>query len=194
MTYANELVNKFYQGKTIQKGYNFYVLFTANNILKDEKAFKGMNLDLNRFEVPSFETFPVQPKHVKSVVLPQPQTKFEMHRFGPFVQRHPMFDFESQLLKIDFTEDGVNTIQKFITWMTKRRMDYEGNYFPLSESACLDITVAVVNDLGETVVEYRFKKCSIANATELNYAYDSGEAMTVSIDFSYDFVDLVYNT
>jgi hypothetical protein len=190
--YASGLMNKFLAGKTIQRPYNYYVSIENMSPYKDNKktVFRG-NLEILQI----FETstnFPIDHWHAKSVTMPLMQTKFEMYNVGSLVQRHPMFDFESPILKIDFMEDSKHTIQKFLTWMSKRRMNGDGEYYPISQSACIDIVVIVTDDNGNDVSQYRFKKCSLANATELNYTYDSSEPINISVDFSFNMVEQIY--
>lgn len=191
--YAHGLMNKFLVNKTIQKPYNYYVsIENINPYVGTNTVFKGNLSILNIFE--DTVNFPIQPMHVKSAVLPLMQTKFEMFHVGQLVQRHPMFDFESPILKIDFMEDAVHTVQKFLMWMSKRRMNADGEYYPISHSACIDIVIVVSNDIGKNVVEYRFKKCSLANATELNYTYESSDPINISVDFGFNSVDMRYLT
>jgi hypothetical protein len=191
--YASGLMNKFLAGKTIQRPYNYYVVIENTNPYTGKKSiFKGSQSILNMFE--DVVNFPIEPWHIKSVTMPAPQTKFEMYSVGSMVKKHPMFDFESMILKVDFMEDETQIIQKFLMWMSKRRMNAYGEYYPLSESACIDIIVLVTDNTGKDIVEHRFKKCSLANATELNYTYDSSEPINISVDFSFDSVDSRYLT
>lgn len=191
--HANGLMNKFLVNKTIQRPYNYYVYIDNCNPYTGEKSmFKGASSILNIFE--DTVDFPIKPWHIKSATLPTFQTKFEMNIIGSLVQRHPMFDLESPILKIDFIEDESHTIQKFLMWMAKRRMNAYGEYFPLTESACIDILVSVTDNTGKDIVEYKFKQCSLANATELNYTYDSNEPINISVDFSFNTVDTRYLT
>ena len=191
--YANGLVNKFFQNKTIQKSYNFYVIISNNKPLSENSPFKGVHSNLSEFET-AVDNFPIKPTHIKAVTLPNPQTKFEMFHMGPLVKRHPMFDFENPIIKMEFTEDAYHTVQRFILWMSKRRMNGYGEYYPLSESACIDISVIVTDDTGADKVEYTFKKCSLANATEPTYSYDSNEPISIAMDFSFELMDMqIYN-
>ena len=191
--YANGLINKFFQNKTIQKSYNYYVIISNNNSLGTRSPFKGVHENLAEFEITT-DNFPVKPTHIKSVTLPNPQTKFEMFHLGPLVKRHPMFEFENPIVKIEFIEDAYQTIQRFILWMSKRRINGFGEYYPLSESACLDISVIITDDTGADATEYTFKKCSLANATEPTYSYDSNEPITIAMDFSFELAEMqIYN-
>lgn len=191
MAYANELVNKFFQNKTIQKSYNFYVRLSNDKPLP--KKFEGEHLNLMDFET-STDSFPIKPIHVKAITLPNPQTKFEMFHMGNMVKRHPMFDFENPIIKMEFTEDAYHTIQRFILWMSKRRMNAFGDYYPLSESSCLRIEVSVLDDMGETAALHVFKNCALANATEPTYSYDSNEPISVAMDFSFELEEMyIYN-
>lgn len=190
--YANELVNKFFNNKTIQKSYNFIVSISNANPVSDDR-FKGPHENLKDFET-STESFPIKPTHVKAVTLPNPQTKFEMQHMGALVKRHPMFDFENPVIKMEFTEDAYHTIQRFILWMSKRRVNGYGEYYPLSESSCIRIEVDVVDDTGEIATTHIFKNCGFANATEPTYSYDSNEAISVSMDFSFELYEMyIYN-
>lgn len=191
MAYSNELVNKFFNNKTIQKSYNFIV--SISNDMPIPERFKGEHKNLNDFEI-STDSFPIKPTHVKSITLPNPQTKFEMFHMGNMVQRHPMFDFENPIVKIEFSEDSYHTIQRFILWMSKRRMNAFGEYYPLSESSCLRIEVSVLNDIGDVASKHVFKSVSLANATEPTYSYDSNEVVSVSMDFSFELEEMyIYN-
>lgn len=191
MAYANELVNKFFQNKTIQKSYNFFV--SLSNDLPKTEMFKGEHENLMDFET-STDNFPIKPTHIKAITLPNPQTKFEMFHMGNMVKRHPMFDFENPIIKMEFTEDAYHTIQRFILWMSKRRMNAYGEYYPLSESSCLRIEVAVLDDMGEIATVHVFKNCALANATEPTYSYDSNEPISVAMDFSFELEEMyIYN-
>lgn len=185
MAESNGLINKFFNFKTIQKAYNFYV--EIDNMVKKPDMFVGKNKQLSKFE--DYGSFPVTPHHVKSATLPGYQTKLEMYRVGNMVSKHPMFDVESSLLKIDFAEDSENTIQQFILWLTKRRMTQFGKYFTITDSSPLNITVYVTNDEQKTVAKYAFHKCAFVNATEPTYGYETSEGINISIDFSFKYID-----
>jgi len=187
--YANGLVNQFLNQKTIQKPFNFYV--EIKNIFPQPSLFKYIT-DLKTFE-DSTEKFPIKPWHVKSITLPHPATKIEIQRIGTFVQRHPMFDFESQVLKIDFMEDADHTIGRFITWCNKRRMNADGYYFSLRESACLSVEVFILNDDASVNVSYLFNACCLTNSSEATYAYDGADAISHSLDFSFESVTMYTN-
>ena len=183
---SNGLINKFLHLKTIQKPFNFYVQlynkYPQPDLFSNQKTMKD-------FE-DATEKFPVKPWHVKSVTLPHPATKVEVQRFGTFVRRHPMFDFESQILKIDFMEDANHTIGKFIMWCNKRRMNADGYYFPLEESAPLFILVNILSEDGSPNVTYAFSYCNLLNASEATYAYDGADAISHSLDFSFESVEI----
>lgn len=183
---TNGLINKFFNYKTIQKAYNFYV--EIDNSLKQPNQFSSQrNSRLLRFE--NYGEFPVTPHHVKSVTLPGYQTKFEMFKVGNMNIKHTMFDFESALLKIDFAEDSENTIQQFIMWMLKRRMNENGEYYDIKLSSPLTISVLVTDDRQDAVAKYVFKQCTFVSSTEPNYAYDTSDSINISIDFSFKYIE-----
>lgn len=186
---SNGLINKFLHLKTIQKPFNFYV--EIYNSYPQPDLFSNQ-ADMKDFE-DSTGKFPVKPWHVKSITLPHPATKIEIQRFGTFVKRHPMFDFESQILKIDFMEDANHTIGKFIMWCNKRRMNADGYYFPLEESACLNMNVNILSEDGSENVVYQFNSCSLTNSSEATYAYDGADAISHSLDFVFESVTTYTN-
>ena len=187
---SNGLINKFLHLKTIQKPFNFYV--DIYNSYPQPDLFSNQ-ADMKEFESSTETTFPVKPWHIKSITLPHPATKIEIQRIGTFVQRHPMFDFESQILKIDFMEDAAHTIGKFIMWCNKRRMNADGYYFPLEESACLNMNVNILSDDGSENVVYQFNSCSLTNSSEATYAYDGADAISHSLDFVFESVTMYKN-
>ena len=180
------LINQFFQEKTVQKAYNFVVSF---NVGSDGLANLFVESPLGIFNQHG-DNFPIKPWHVKSVSLPSFGTKFEEQKVGQFTIRHPMLELDNPLLKISFEEDDMGTIQKFIYWLLKRRMDENGFYYPLEDSKINSIKVELYDPDFVFKTIYTFYDCCLATTTGLELSYAATEATAYDLEFSFQYMEI----
>jgi len=155
----------FFTRKTIQRSYNFLVMFDLCN-----------------------DSFEIREHHVISVELPNYDFKKEEYRIGPFVKNFPVLDHNGFEFTIKFEEDDTGTISNFIDMLTRKNIRESGYYNTFANSVIDNITVEVSRMDGVRVCSYNFKNCFMLKASTATYSYDTSEKITYDITFNADHI------
>ena len=169
---------KFYLNKSIQRSYNYVVVFELSDI--GHTGGSG-HLAENYY-------------YATSIEIPNYEFKDEEYRIGSFVKTFPVLEHHGFAFTIKFEEDDQGTIQGLIDKLTIRNINASGYYNTYSNTVLDHIDVDVYRPDGTRVYRRTFYNCYYLKSSTPTYSYNTSEKIEYDITFKADHFETAYGT
>lgn len=163
-------VRDFYLWKTIQRSYNFMVMFDESIGLPEQD-------DLGVFVATSVE-------------IPDYSFKKEVYRAGPFVKNFAVLDHEGFNITMKMEETDTGRVKSLIQKLIHKNIKPTGYYNTYENTIIPQIVVDVYRQNGDNVYKLRFKNCFFLKASTPTYTYNSNEKIEYDLEFACDHYEL----
>lgn len=165
---------EFFMYKTIQRAYNFMVMFDESNDTDGWNVLGGLS---------SF--------HAVSVDVPDYSFQKELMKFGAFNYTFPTLNHEGFAFSIKLEEDDQGRVKELITSLISRTIDKDGYYVSLDKTFIPQIVVDIYRPNGDNIWKIKFQNCYFLKADGGNYDFSSGDKITYNLEFNADHYELV---
>lgn len=162
---------RFFMYKTIQKSYNFCVMF-------DESVGLPEGTSLASF-------------HATSVEIPDYSFEKESVKIGPFIKTFPVLKHEGFSFNIKFEEDDSGRIKSLINSLIRKNISSGGYYNSYLETVINRIVVDVFGGDGTNVYKVTFHNCYYLKASTPTYTFNSNEKIEYDIEFNCDHYEII---
>lgn len=186
---------EFYMYKTIQRAYNFMVMFdeswTSTVLLGPELGNESLAITAEATDYGMATWQDMSSYHAVSVDIPDYQFQKEQFKVGPFVNTFPVLNHEGFNFSIKMEEDFQGRVKSLIMGLTSNIIDRDGYYHPFTRSVIPNINVDIFQQDGTNVWKIRFLNCYFLKAEGGTYDYSSNDKITYTLEFNCDHYEIV---
>lgn len=164
-------VRDFYLWKTVQRSYNFMVMFDESDGLPDRN-------DMAAF-------------HATAIEIPDYSFKKESYRIGPYVKSFPVLDHEGFNITMKMEEDDTGKVKELIQRLIRKNISVDGYYKSYASTVIKHIVADVFANNGDNVYKVKFKNCFFLKATTPSYSFNSNEKIEYDLEFACDHYQII---
>lgn len=175
---------EFYLYKTIQRSYNFLVMFDEAWSMSKSNDGSWNSADPTDYGQMLWED--MSSYHAISVDIPDYQFQKEQFKAGPFVRTFPVLNHEGFNFSIRMEEDYEGRVKSLIMGLTSKIINQYGYYNSLSEACIPNIVVDVYKPNGKNVWKIKFENCYFLKAEGANYDFNTNEKIVYTLEFNCD--------